>query len=52
MSMIVYYMILALEIMQSPQYLSILTKQNAVCFKTSFECLKIFKNIFKQNRKL
>lgn len=41
-----------LEIMQSPQYLSILTKQNAVWFKTSFECLKIFKDIFKQNRKL
>ncbi len=36
------YPIETLEIMQSPQYLSILTKQNAVWFKTSFECLKIF----------
>lgn len=38
--------------MQSPQYLSILTKQNAVWFKTSFECLKIFIDVFKQNRKI
>lgn len=41
-----------LEIMQSPQYLSILTRQNAVWFKTSFECLKIFKDVFKQNKKI
>lgn len=46
------YPIKTLEIMQSPQYLSILTKQNAVWFKTSFECLKIFKDVFKQNRKI
>lgn len=46
------YPISTLEIMQSPQYLSILTKQNAVWFKTSFECLKIFKDIFKQNKKM
>ena len=46
------YPIGTLEIMQSPQYLSILTKQNAVWFKTSFECLKIFKDVFKQNRKV
>ena len=46
------YPIKTLEIMQSPQYLSILTKQNAVWFKTSFECLKIFKDVFNQNRKL
>lgn len=46
------YPIKTLEIMQSPQYLSILTKQNAVWFKTSFECLKIFKDIFKQNKKI
>lgn len=46
------YPIETLEIMQSPQYLSILTKQNAVWFKTSFECLKIFKDVFKQNRKV
>lgn len=41
-----------LEIMQSPQYISILTKQNAVWFKTSFECLKIFKDVFRQDRKV
>lgn len=46
------YPIKTLEIMQSPQYLSILTKQNSVWFKTSFECLKIFKDVFKQNRKI
>lgn len=46
------YPIKTLEIMQSPQYLSILTKQNAVWFKTSFECLKIFKDVFKQNKKV
>ena len=46
------YSIKTLEIMQSPQYLSILTKQNAVWFKTSFECLKIFIDVFKQNRKV
>lgn len=46
------YPIETLEIMQSPQYLSILTKQNAVWFKTSFECLKIFKDVFNQNRKV
>lgn len=46
------YPIKTLEIMQSPQYLSILTKQNAVWFKTSFECLKIFIDVFKQNRKV
>ena len=46
------YPLKTLEIMQSPQYLSILTKQNSVWFKTSFECLKIFKDIFKQNRKI
>lgn len=46
------YPIKTLEIMQSPQYLSILTKQNSVWFKTSFECLKIFKDIFKQNKKI
>lgn len=46
------YPIGTLEIMQSPQYLSILTQQNAVWFKTSFECLKIFKDVFKKNRKL
>ena len=46
------YPIKILEIMQSPQYLSILTKQNSVWFKTSFECLKIFKDIFKQNKKI
>lgn len=46
------YPIKTLEIMQSPQYLSILTKQNAVWFKTSFECLKIFIDVFKQNRKI
>ena len=43
------YPIKTLENMQSPQYLSILMKQNAVWFKTSFECLKIFKDVFKQN---
>lgn len=41
-----------LEIMQSPQYLSILTRQNAVWFKTSFECLKIFKDVYKKNKKV
>lgn len=41
------YPISNLEIMQSPQYLSILTKQNAVWFKTSFECVKIFKDVSK-----
>ena len=41
-----------LEIMQSPQYISILTKQNAVWFRTSFECLKIFKDVFRQDRKV
>ncbi len=41
-----------LEIMQSPQYLSILTKQNSVWFKTSFECLKIFKDVFKRNKRI
>lgn len=41
-----------LESMQSPQYLSILTKQNAVWFKTSFECLKIFKDVFRKNKKV
>ncbi|MBP3596723.1 MAG: glycosyltransferase family 2 protein [Clostridia bacterium] len=46
------YPIKTLEIMQSPQYLSILAKQNAVWFKTSFECLKIFIDVFKQNRKV
>lgn len=46
------YPIKTLEIMQSPQYLSILIKQNSVWFKTSFECLKIFKDIFKQNKKI
>lgn len=46
------YPIKTLEVMQSPQYLSILTKQNSVWFKTSFECLKIFKDIFKQNKKI
>lgn len=46
------YPIKTLEIVQSPQYLSILTKQNSVWFKTSFECLKIFKDIFKQNKKI
>lgn len=46
------YPIKTLEIMQSPQYLSILTKQNAVWFKTSFECLKMFKDVFKQNKKV
>lgn len=46
------YPISTLEIMQSPQYLSILTKQNAVWFKTSFECLKIFRDVFKQNKKV
>ena len=46
------YPIKTLEIMQSPQYLSILTKQNSVWFKTSFECMKIFKDIFKQNKKI
>lgn len=46
------YPIGTLEIMQSPQYLSILTKQNAVWFKTSFECLKILKDVFKQNKKV
>lgn len=46
------YPIDTLEIMQSPQYLSILTKQNAVWFKTSFECLKIFKDVYKKNRKV
>ena len=46
------YPIKTLETMQSPQYLSILTKQNAVWFKTSFECLKIFRDIFKQNKKV
>ncbi|MCI8487027.1 MAG: hypothetical protein HFJ20_08305 [Clostridia bacterium] len=49
---ILIYPIETLEIMQSPQYLSILTKQNAVWFKTSFECLKIFKDVFNQNRKV
>ena len=42
----------ALELMQSPKYLTILTKQNAVWFRTSFECLKMFKDVFKQNRKI
>ena len=46
------YPIKTLEIMQSPPCLSILTKQNAVWFKTSFECLKIFKDVFKQNKKI
>lgn len=46
------YPIKTLEIMQSPQYLSILTKQNSVWFKTSFECLKIFKDIFEKNKKI
>lgn len=46
------YPIKTLEIMQSPQYLSILTKQNAVWFKTSFECLKIFRDVLKQSRKI
>ncbi len=46
------YPIKTLETMQSPQYLSILTKQNAVWFKTSFECLKIFRDVFKQNKKV
>ena len=46
------YPIRTLEIMQSPQHLSILTNQNAVWFKTSFECLKIFKDVFKQNKKV
>lgn len=41
-----------LELMQSPKYLTILTKQNAVWFRTSFECLKMFKDVFKQNRKI
>lgn len=41
-----------LELMQSPQYLSILTKQNAVWFKTSFECLKIFKDVYSKNKKI
>ena len=41
-----------LEIMQSPQYLSILTRQNAVWFKTSFECLKIFKDVYRKNKKV
>ena len=41
-----------LEFMQSPKYLTILTKQNAVWFRTSFECLKMFKDVFKQNRKI
>ncbi len=46
------YSIGSLEMMQSPQYLSILTKQNAVWFKTSFECLKIFRDVYKKNKKL
>lgn len=46
------YPIKTLEIMQSPQCLSILTKQNAVWYKTSFECLKIFKDVLKQNKKV
>lgn len=46
------YPIKTLETMQSPQYLSILTKQNAVWFKTSFECLKIFRDVFKQNKRV
>ena len=41
-----------LEIMQSPQYLAILTRQNAVWFKTSFECLKIFKDVYRKNKKV
>ena len=41
-----------LELMQSPQYLSILTRQNAVWFKTSFECLKIFKDVYSKNKKI
>ena len=41
-----------LEIMQSPQYLSILIRQNAVWFKTSFECLKIFKDVYRKNKKV
>ena len=45
-------LIKTLEIMQSPQCLSILTKQNAVWYKTSFECLKIFKDVLKQNKKV
>ena len=39
-----------LELMQSPQYLSILTRQNTVWFKTSFECLKIFKDVYSKNK--
>ena len=46
------YPIKTLEIMQSPQYISILTKQNAVWFKTSFECLKIFKDVSKKDKKI
>ena len=31
-------------------YLSILTRQNTVWFKTSFECLKIFKDVYSKNK--
>jgi hypothetical protein len=49
---IVIYSIKSLENMQSPKYLSILMKQNAVWFRTSFECLKIFRDVYKQNKKI
>lgn len=39
-----------LEFIQSPTCLSILKNQNAVWFKTSFECIKFFKDVFKQNK--
>lgn len=46
------YPIHTLEIMQSPCCLSILAKQNAVWFRTSFECLKIVKDVFIRNKKI
>lgn len=46
------YPVQSLEKMQSPQYLSILIRQNAVWFRTSFKCFRIFKDIYKQNKKI
>ena len=41
-----------LEIMQSPESLIVLTQQNAVWYKTSFECLKMLKDVIKKEKRI
>lgn len=43
--------IFVLEKMETPQYLNILIRQNAVWFRTAFECIKMYKHVLRKTKK-